>query len=265
MQNLQKKYWLVIHKLEKERFNTNELDYGLEGKDHIHTQPYALTHHPHTPYPDHTQGCTHTHRLPPRYHPQAKKPRWHSCSCAHTHGCSKAMLLYLIEASLYILLYSIILEKSYIYVFLLQIKDVVSFGSQSKFSDHPRWESRVRVQEQQAILHSLALNIAKECSNYCMRAHISHGSKIMLQILQQYVNWEHLDVQAGFRKGRGTRDQTGRGVHQAVYCHPAYLFSFYAEDIMRNARLNEAQLESRLPREILITSDMQINHLYGRK
>ena len=98
-----KKYWLVIHKLEKERFNTNELDYGLEGKDHIHTQPYALTHHPHTPYPDHTQGCTHTHRLPPRYHPQAKKPRWHSCSCAHTHRCSKAMLLYLIEASLYIL------------------------------------------------------------------------------------------------------------------------------------------------------------------
>lgn len=55
----QKKYWIVIHKLENERFNTNELDYGLEGKDHIHTQPYTLMHQPHTPYPDHTQGCTH--------------------------------------------------------------------------------------------------------------------------------------------------------------------------------------------------------------
>ena len=52
---------------------------------------------------------------------------------------------------------------------------------------------------------------AKECSNYCTIAHISHTSKVMLQILQarlqQYVNWEFLNVQAGFRKGRGTRDQ----------------------------------------------------------
>ena len=52
---------------------------------------------------------------------------------------------------------------------------------------------------------------AKECSNYCTIALISHASKIMLKILQarlqQYVNWELPDVQAGFRKGRGTRDQ----------------------------------------------------------
>ena len=48
---------------------------------------------------------------------------------------------------------------------------------------------------------------AKECSNYCTIALISHASKIMLKILQQYVNCELPDVQAGFRKGRGTRDQ----------------------------------------------------------
>ena len=52
---------------------------------------------------------------------------------------------------------------------------------------------------------------AKECSNYRTVALISHASKIMLKILQaglqQYVNRELPDVQAGFRKGRGTRDQ----------------------------------------------------------
>ena len=52
---------------------------------------------------------------------------------------------------------------------------------------------------------------AKECSNYRTVALISHANKIMLKILQarllQYVNWEIPDVQAGFRKGRGTRDQ----------------------------------------------------------
>ena len=53
---------------------------------------------------------------------------------------------------------------------------------------------------------------AKECSNNCTIALISHASKVMLKILQarlqQYVNHELLDGQAGFRKGRGTRDQT---------------------------------------------------------
>ena len=52
---------------------------------------------------------------------------------------------------------------------------------------------------------------AKECSNYCTIALISHASKVMLKILQerlqQFVNCELPDVQAGFRKGRGTRDQ----------------------------------------------------------
>ena len=52
---------------------------------------------------------------------------------------------------------------------------------------------------------------AKECSNYRTIAVISHASKMMLKILQariqQYVNRELPDVQAGFRKGRRTRDQ----------------------------------------------------------
>ena len=52
---------------------------------------------------------------------------------------------------------------------------------------------------------------AKECSNYHTIALISHASKVMLKIfqvrLQQYMNCEVPDVQAGFRKGRGTRDQ----------------------------------------------------------
>ena len=52
---------------------------------------------------------------------------------------------------------------------------------------------------------------AKECSNYCTTALISHTSKVMLKTvqarLQEYVNCELPDVQAGFRKGRGTRDE----------------------------------------------------------
>ena len=51
----------------------------------------------------------------------------------------------------------------------------------------------------------------KECSNYCTIALISHTSKVTFKILQamlqQYMNGELPDVQAGFRKGRGTRDQ----------------------------------------------------------
>ena len=161
---------------------------------------------------------------------------------------------------------------------------------------------------------------AKECSNYCTIALISHASKVMLTILharlQQYVNHELPDVQAGFRKRRGTRDQIanihwimekarefqkniyfcfidyakafdcvdhnklwkilketgipdhltcllrnlyagqeatvrtghgttdlfqiGEGVHQG-YILSLYLFDLYAEYIMRNAELEEAQ------------------------
>ena len=60
---------------------------------------------------------------------------------------------------------------------------------------------------------------AKECSKYCTTALISHTGKIMLKILQvrlqQYVNWELPDVQAGFRKGRGTRDEIAN-IHRII-------------------------------------------------
>ena len=57
---------------------------------------------------------------------------------------------------------------------------------------------------------------AKECSNYVTIALISQATKVMIKILQprlqQYMNHELPDVQAGFRKGRGTRDQTAKSV-----------------------------------------------------
>ena len=64
----------------------------------------------------------------------------------------------------------------------------------------------------------------KECSNYCKIAFISHASKVMLKILQarfqQYVNCELSDIQAGFRKSRGTRDQlaTSTGSSEKQEC-----------------------------------------------
>ena len=80
---------------------------------------------------------------------------------------------------------------------------------------------------------------AKECSNYHTIALISYASKVMLKILQarlqQYVNCEHPDVQAGFRKGRGTRDQIAnirwiiekaKGSQKNIY----FCFIDYAKD-----------------------------------
>ena len=59
----------------------------------------------------------------------------------------------------------------------------------------------------------------QRCSNYHTIALISHASKVMLKILQarlqQYVNRELSDVQAGFRKGRGTRDQIAN-IHRII-------------------------------------------------
>ena len=58
---------------------------------------------------------------------------------------------------------------------------------------------------------------AKECSNYHTIAFVSHARKVMLKILQarlqRYVSHELPDVQAGFRKGRGTRDQIARKLY----------------------------------------------------
>ena len=82
---------------------------------------------------------------------------------------------------------------------------------------------------------------AKECSNYHTIAHISHASKVMLKILQarlqQYVNCELPDVQSGFRKDRGTRDQIaniiekGREFQKIIYfCFIDYNKAFACVD-----------------------------------
>ena len=85
---------------------------------------------------------------------------------------------------------------------------------------------------------------AKECSNYRTIALISHASKVMLKIfqarLQQYVNHELPDVQAHFKKGRGTRDQIAnirwiikkaREFQKKIYfCLTDYAKAFYCMD-----------------------------------
>jgi len=74
------------------------------------------------------------------------------------------------------------------------------------------WETQQWPQDwKRSVFIPITKGNAKECSNYCTIALISHASKVMLKILQarlqQYVNHEIPDVQAGFRKGRGTRNQ----------------------------------------------------------
>ena len=74
---------------------------------------------------------------------------------------------------------------------------------------------------------------AKECSNYRTIALISHASKVMFKILQarlqQYMNHELPDVQAGFRKGRGTRDQIAniRWIIEKARVPEKHLFLLY--------------------------------------
>ena len=74
---------------------------------------------------------------------------------------------------------------------------------------------------------------AKECSNYHTTALTSHASKVTLKILparlQQYVNFELPDVQAGFRKGRGTRDQIAniRWIIEKARVPEKHLFLLY--------------------------------------
>ena len=74
---------------------------------------------------------------------------------------------------------------------------------------------------------------AKQCSNYCTIALISHASKVMLKILQarfqQYVNHELPDVQAGFRKGRGTEIKlpTPTGLSKSKRLPEKHLFLLY--------------------------------------
>ena len=115
-------------------------------------------------------------------------------------------------------------------VFVLHIHSASPFGSFT-----PYWSVRtIKKDDAVKVLHSICQQIwktqqwpqdwkrsifipipkkgnAKECSNYHTIALISHASKITLKILQgrlqQYVNWEFPDKQAGFRKGGGIRDQ----------------------------------------------------------
>ena len=74
------------------------------------------------------------------------------------------------------------------------------------------WKTQQRPQDWKSCFHLIPKKgNAKECSNYHTIALISHARKVMFKILQarlqQYVNQEFPDVQAGFRKGRGTTDQ----------------------------------------------------------
>ena len=75
----------------------------------------------------------------------------------------------------------------------------------------PCYSLELCIQMGVSFLFSFAFHFSSECSNYHTIAFVSHASKVMLKILQatlqQYVNCELADVQAGFRKGRGTRDQ----------------------------------------------------------
>ena len=94
---------------------------------------------------------------------------------------------------------------------------------------------------------------AKECSNYHTIALISHSSKVMLKILQaklqQYVNRELPDVQAGFRKGRGTRDQIANIrwiIKKARECQKNiyfYVIDYYAKafDCMGHNKLENSE------------------------
>ena len=103
---------------------------------------------------------------------------------------------------------------------------------------------------------------AKECSNYCTIALISHASKVMLKILQarlqQYVKCELPDVEAGFRKGIGTRDQIanicwiikkGRELQKNIYlCFIDYAKAFDCVD--HNKLENSSRDENTRPPDL---------------
>ena len=83
-----------------------------------------------------------------------------------------------------------------------------------KVYDYPNWNWIILIQAQDwkksVFIPIPKKGNAKECSNYCTIVLISHANRVMLKILQarlqQYVDREIPDVQAGFRKGRGNRD-----------------------------------------------------------
>ena len=95
--------------------------------------------------------------------------------------------------------------------FLHDPVNVGKFISGSSASSNPNLLYTRKGIQKKSVFIPIPKSNAKESSNYCTIALISHTSKVMLKILQarlqQYVNQELPDVQAGFRKGRGTRDQ----------------------------------------------------------
>ena len=95
----------------------------------------------------------------------------------------------------------------FVLIFLSGWKETYHYWKSSKIPDYTVIISKL----QSWIVKLPKKDSAKECSNYRTIALISHASKVMLKILQarlqQYMNCELPDVQAGFRKGRGTRDQ----------------------------------------------------------
>ena len=88
----------------------------------------------------------------------------------------------------------------------------------------------------------------KECSNYCTIALISHADKVMIKIpqasLQQYMNRELSDVQAGFRKGRGISDQIAN--------------IYWIREKQENSRKTSASLTTLKPLTIWITTNWEI-------
>ena len=122
----------------------------------------------------------------------------------------------------------------------------------------------------------------RQCSNYCTVAIISHASKVILKIfqvrLQQYMNQELSDVQAGFRKGRGTRDQTdnihwitekAREYQQNIY----FCFTDYAKafDCVDHNKLWKILKEMEIPdhltcllRNLYAGQEATIRTVYGK-
>ena len=102
----------------------------------------------------------------------------------------------------YLFLWDLILEKMVMYIH----NNLIHHSSD--IWDHWQWPQDWK---RSVFIPIPKKGNAKECSNQCTIALISHASKVMLKILQarlqQYVNHEPPEVQAAFRKGRGTRDQ----------------------------------------------------------
>ena len=114
-------------------------------------------------------------------------------------------------------------------------------------------------------------DIAKECSNYCTIACISHATKVMLKILQgrlqKYVNEELSDVKAGFRKVRGTRDQIANMKVKVESEKVGLKFNIQKTKIMASGPITSWQIDGETMEKVTdffwgskITADGGCNH-----